>query len=69
MAVEWWANPPLNPYLKVYIFNYTNYDAFIEGRDHKLILKEFGPITYTEKVEKTDIQFNENGTITYKVKN
>lgn len=66
-AVEWWANPPLNPYLKVHIFNYTNYKEFLSGEDKILKLQDYGPLVYTEKVSKIDIVFNENGTVSYKV--
>ena len=42
---EWWRAPPVQPMLKVYIFNYTNADSF--GRDgQKLRVKEVGPFTY-----------------------
>ena len=41
-----WENPPLDVYLKVYIFNITNGDAFLSGRDKKLKVVEVGPYVY-----------------------
>lgn len=41
-----WESPPLDVYLKVYIFNITNGDAFLSGRDKKLKVMEVGPYVY-----------------------
>ncbi|XP_055687525.1 scavenger receptor class B member 1-like [Lutzomyia longipalpis] len=68
LAAEWWANPPLHSYLKVYIFNYTNVDRFNDGTDEKLVVEEIGPYVYYEKLTKEDIVFNDNNTISYREK-
>lgn len=41
-----WENPPLDVYLKVYIFNVTNADSFLAGSDKKLKVEEVGPYVY-----------------------
>ncbi|XP_059614955.1 uncharacterized protein LOC132260689 [Phlebotomus argentipes] len=68
LAAEWWANPPLHSYLKVYVFNYTNVDRFLVGTDKKLHVEEVGPYVYYEKLTKEHIVFNGNNTISYREK-
>ena len=64
----WWKNPEPEVLLKVYIFNITNSEEFIAGRDKKLKLQEIGPITFQEILEHKDIVFhNENSTLSYTV--
>lgn len=41
-----WENPPLDVFLKVYIFNITNADAFLSGEEKKLKVTEVGPYVY-----------------------
>lgn len=62
---DWWLNPPDEVHLKVYIFNVTNPDHFLNGTDTKLKLQEIGPFTFLEKLKHTDVIFNDNGTLTY----
>jgi len=38
-----WKTPEPEVYLKVYIFNITNRDDFLSGRDEKLRFQEVGP--------------------------
>lgn len=66
-ALEYFIKPPLNPQLRVHIFNYTNVDEFLEGKHDKLIVKDIGPLVYTERTEKVDVQYNDNNTISYRV--
>jgi len=65
-AAKWWKTPPLSPQLRVYIFNYTNYDDYINGYADKLILKELGPYIYSENSTKVQVNFNDNNTISYR---
>nr|CAI5846189.1 unnamed protein product [Callosobruchus analis] len=62
---DWWLHPPDEVLLKVYIFNVTNSEEFLNGTDAKLKLEEIGPIIYREKLRHTNPIFNENGTLTY----
>ncbi|KAL7046310.1 hypothetical protein ACKWTF_002538 [Chironomus riparius] len=63
-----WKNPVPEVLLKVYIFNITNAEDFIAGKDEKLKLQEIGPIIFQETLEHKDIQFHdENSTMSYTV--
>lgn len=66
-AYGYFIKPPLNPQLRVHIFNYTNTERFLEGLDDKLIVKDIGPYVYTERAEKKDVVYNDNNTISYRV--
>lgn len=41
-----WKKPPLAVVMKVYIFNITNAEEFLSGRDKKLKVEEVGPYCY-----------------------
>ncbi|XP_034487402.1 scavenger receptor class B member 1 [Drosophila innubila] len=61
-----WLFPPLEVYIKVHMFNYTNVDAFIAGRDAKMKIEEVGPYVYQEVLSNHNVTLNEaNNTITY----
>lgn len=64
--LSWWLKPPIDPIVKVYIFNYTNIDRFLSGADSKIQVKEIGPYAYREPVEKVNLQF-ENDIISFNV--
>lgn len=40
------TKPGVSPYVKVYIFNYTNVDDFERGRAEKLNVQEIGPYVF-----------------------
>lgn len=40
-----WQKPPIGVFLNVYIFNITNKDEFMNGRE-KLRVDEIGPYVY-----------------------
>lgn len=42
---EMWRKPPVDVYLKVYLFNVTNREAFLQGKEH-LKVQEVGPYVY-----------------------
>ncbi|XP_060534329.1 scavenger receptor class B member 1-like isoform X2 [Cylas formicarius] len=64
-AYEWWLHPPDEVLMKVYVFNVTNSERFLNGTDKKLRIKEIGPLIYREKLTHSNPIFNENGTFTY----
>ncbi|XP_050311695.1 lysosome membrane protein 2-like isoform X2 [Anthonomus grandis grandis] len=64
---SFWADSPDNIIAKVYIFNITNSERFLDGRDDYIQLQEIGPITYREKFTHSNIVFNENSTLTYTI--
>jgi hypothetical protein len=41
-----WEIPPLKVYFKVYLFNVTNSERFIQGLDKKIRVQEVGPYVY-----------------------
>jgi len=53
--------------MQIYIYNVTNADEFLNNGE-KPALQELGPYVYEQRWEKVDIKFNDNGTVTYKVK-
>ncbi|XP_034234231.1 scavenger receptor class B member 1-like [Thrips palmi] len=64
-AFEWWATPPDEVLLRVYVFNVTNQHDFESGRTNKLHMQEVGPFIFREKLAHTNATFHENGTMTY----
>jgi scavenger receptor class B, member 1 len=41
----WWSKPPVEPKVKVYVYNVTNADEFLNNGS-KPILEELGPYVY-----------------------
>ncbi|XP_050519732.1 lysosome membrane protein 2-like [Daktulosphaira vitifoliae] len=62
-----WINPPVKPYVTIYPFNYTNIDRVMEHGDTPIV-QELGPFVYRETVERINVEFNANGTVTYQEK-
>jgi len=60
----WWSKPPVTPYIKVYVYNVTNADEFLNNGSQPIV-DELGPYVYLEKWEKKNIRFHENGTLTF----
>ncbi|CAH1981588.1 unnamed protein product [Acanthoscelides obtectus] len=63
-AFGWWAKPPVVPAIRVYIYNVTNADEFLNNGS-KPIVDELGPYVYVEKWEKKNIKFHDNGTVSF----
>jgi hypothetical protein len=61
-----WMNPPVDPTMKVYFFNYSNIEQYLEGEDEKIRLDEMGPYIYKQKINKFDVKFQDN-FVTYRV--
>jgi scavenger receptor class B, member 1 len=65
---KWWQNPEPEILLNVYLFNITNSEDFIAGKDQKLKLQEIGPIVFQELAKNTDVVWHdENSTMSYTV--
>ncbi|XP_055921502.1 scavenger receptor class B member 1-like [Eupeodes corollae] len=62
---ELWAHPEPIVYCRVYVFTALNGDAFLNGTDKKLKMKELGPILFREHLEHNDIVHHENSTLSY----
>jgi scavenger receptor class B protein 1 len=63
----WWSKPPVEPKIRVYVYNVTNADEFLNNGS-KPILEELGPYVYKETWEKVNIVDNENGTFSFNQK-
>ncbi|XP_066906786.1 scavenger receptor class B member 1 isoform X1 [Halyomorpha halys] len=61
---DMWRKPPVEPIFRVYVYNVTNADDFL-NRGDKPILDELGPFVYVETWEKVNLTFNDNGTVTF----
>ncbi|CAH1403132.1 unnamed protein product [Nezara viridula] len=59
-----WEKPEVELYLKVYLFNVTNSEEFMSGKENKLRFQQTGPYVYRELMHHSNATFNENGTIT-----
>ena len=53
-----WLNPPIEPLLKLYVFNITNPQAVLEGADPHT--QELGPYVYRSILERQVITVTEN---------
>ncbi|XP_073817734.1 scavenger receptor class B member 1 [Musca autumnalis] len=60
-----WKKPPLEVFMKVYMFNVTNLDEYVRGIDAKLKVVEVGPYVYQEILTNHNVTFNDNDTITF----
>ncbi|KAJ8706402.1 hypothetical protein PYW08_011028 [Mythimna loreyi] len=64
LSYSYWHKPGVIRLTKVYIFNVTNPQGFLEnGEKPKLV--EVGPFVYREDMEKVNIKFHDNDTVTY----
>lgn len=45
-SFESWETPPIKLVLKVYLFNVTNKDEYMSGKDSKLKFQQVGPYAY-----------------------
>lgn len=68
VSYQMWKGPAIKTYLKVYVFNYTNVEAYESGDAEKLQVDEIGPYVYEETLEKVNVEFHANGTISYQEK-
>ncbi len=53
-----WKQPPVNPVMKIYLFNLTNVQAWLNGSQPKLRLEQIGPFVYRETWIKKNITFH-----------
>ncbi|XP_054002361.1 scavenger receptor class B member 1 [Hylaeus anthracinus] len=64
LIFELWKKPPIDVYIKVYIFNVTNAEEFLKGEE-KLKVEEVGPYVYQEILENENITWHKNNTMSY----
>ncbi len=64
-----WTDPPMTPRLEVYVFNVTNHEAFLSGKEKKVRVEEIGPFVYHAQQSKDIKGYSEDGReITFKSK-
>ncbi|CAH0548831.1 unnamed protein product [Brassicogethes aeneus] len=63
-----WEKPPVPAIIKLYIFNYTNVDDYENRFVDKLNVEEVGPYVYEEILERVNVQFHDNDTVSYQEK-
>ncbi|CAH1165858.1 unnamed protein product [Phyllotreta striolata] len=67
-AFAWWQKPPAKALYKLHIFNYTNIEDYADGFVDKFDVKELGPYTYEETLERVDLSFPTEDTISFREK-
>ncbi|XP_076163294.1 scavenger receptor class B member debris buster [Ptiloglossa arizonensis] len=67
LSFHYWQKPGVVRLTKVYIFNVTNTENFLQFNE-KPKLQEVGPFVYREDMEKVNIVFHNNGTVSYQHK-
>lgn len=60
---ELWRTPPVDLYIKVYLFNVTNARQYLIGEAEKMVFEEVGPYVYRELLSHDNITFFDNGTL------
>jgi len=54
-----WIQPPIKPLLKIYYFNVTNPEEYLQG-ENVPIVAQVGPYTYQEKWVREDVEWDED---------
>lgn len=67
ISFHYWQRPGVVRLTKIYIFNITNPESFL-NLGEKPKLTEVGPFVYREDMQKINIKFHENGTLTFQHK-
>ncbi|XP_075217805.1 scavenger receptor class B member 1-like [Lycorma delicatula] len=67
MIYDYWKEPPIKPLISVYVFNYTNVEEAMKGKE-KPKVEEVGPYTFRETIERVNIHFHPNGTVSFQEK-
>lgn len=64
-----WKETPIPMYIEFYLFNWTNANEVIkENWKIKPIFEECGPYTYSEHHVRVNVEWNDNGTLSYQQK-
>lgn len=64
LIFDLWKKPPMDVFLKVYIFNITNTEEFLQG-GVRLKVEEIGPYVYQEILENQNCTWHEDHTVSY----
>ncbi|XP_055599578.1 scavenger receptor class B member 1-like isoform X2 [Uranotaenia lowii] len=60
---ELWRTPPVDLYIKIYLFNVTNGAEYLNGEADKMHFEEVGPYVYRELLSHENITFYDNATL------
>ncbi|XP_055644642.1 scavenger receptor class B member 1 isoform X2 [Toxorhynchites rutilus septentrionalis] len=60
---ELWKTPPVDLYVKIYLFNVTNAREYLRGDADKMTFEEVGPYVYRELLSHENVTFLNNGTL------
>lgn len=63
-----WSEPPVEPIMRCYIYNFTNIEEFLAGKAKTPVLDEVGPYSYSAKHEKQVTNWGQDGTLTFKTR-
>ncbi|XP_068241580.1 lysosome membrane protein 2-like isoform X2 [Palaemon carinicauda] len=63
---EAWVDTPVPVYYRVFVFNLTNPEEFMNGDRPRV--KETGPYVYLMKESKQQVRFHTNGSVSYRTK-
>ena len=64
-----WSDPPVNPVIRVYIYNFTNLQDYLSGEAPMPVLNEVGPFTYSATHEKVVEGWDsQEGTVTFRTR-
>ncbi|XP_028039293.1 lysosome membrane protein 2-like isoform X1 [Bombyx mandarina] len=58
MAFSLWEHPTVEPLMKVYLFNYTNWERVRDGDEKKLHVEEVGPYVYSQELDRVNVEFD-----------
>ncbi|XP_022119283.2 protein croquemort [Pieris rapae] len=61
-----WRDIPIPMYLECFLFNITNTEDILAGKNVSLHVQQLGPYTFKEIRKKVNITWNENNTVTYR---
>ncbi|XP_063913235.1 protein peste-like [Zophobas morio] len=67
LIYRYWKNEPLDIHADFYFFNWTNPEDFYD-LSVKPKFEEVGPYSFLQKIEKTNITWNDNDTVTFQQK-
>ncbi|CAK1600590.1 unnamed protein product [Parnassius mnemosyne] len=60
-----WRQIPIPMYLECYMYNITNVDEILAGKNVTLKVEQLGPYVYRESHSKVNITWNDNSTVTF----
>ncbi|XP_023934291.1 protein croquemort isoform X2 [Bicyclus anynana] len=61
-----WKALPIPIYMECFLFNITNVEDILAGKNVSIELKEMGPYVFREINQKVNITWNHNGTVTFR---